>query len=72
MQVSQSLRLSRVVGGSLVHLTGIVGAPVFFFGHMPGLYVAAIAMVANTCYMITAAWLLVIGIADQATEQPIR
>jgi hypothetical protein len=72
MHMSQGLRLSRIVGGSLVHLTEMVGAAIFFFGHLPGLYVAAIAMVANTCYMITAAWLLVIGIADQATEQPIR
>lgn len=68
MHMSQGLRLSRIVGGSLVHLTEMVGAAIFFFGHLPGLYVAAIAMVANTCYMITAAWLLVIGIADQATE----
>jgi hypothetical protein len=72
MKMSNGLRLSRIVGGSLVHLTEMVGAAVFFFGHLSGLYVAAIAMVANTCYMITAAWLLVIGIADQATEQPIR
>src|SRR5665213_2724178 len=71
-KMSNGLRLSRIVGGSLVHLTEMVGAAVFFFGHLPGLYVAAIAMVANTCYMITAAWLLVIGIADQTTEQPIR
>jgi hypothetical protein len=72
MKMSRGLRLSRIVGGSLVHLTEMVGATIFFFGHLPGLYVAAIAMVANTCYMITAAWLLVIGIADQATEQPVR
>jgi hypothetical protein len=72
MKMSNGLRLSRIVGGSLVHLTEMVGAAVFFFGHLSGLYVAAIAMVANTCYMITAAWLLVIGIADQTTEQPIR
>ncbi len=72
MKMSAGLRLSRVVGGSLVHLTEMVGAAVLFFGHLPGLYIAAVAMVANTCYMITAAWLLVIGIADQATEQPTR
>jgi hypothetical protein len=68
MKMSQGLRLSRIVGGSLVHFTEMIGAAVFFFGHLPGLYVAAIAMVANTCYMITAAWLLVIGIADQKTD----
>ena len=72
MKMSKGLRLSRIAGGSLVHLTEMVGAAVFFLGHLPGLYIAAVAMVANTCYMITAAWLLVIGIADQATQQPIQ
>jgi hypothetical protein len=41
------------------------GAALFFFGHLAGLYIAALAMVANTCYMITAAWLLVIGAVDE-------
>ena len=34
---------------------------------LPGLYIAALAMVTNTCYMITAAWLLVIGAFDEKT-----
>lgn len=55
------LRVTRIVGGSLVHLTEMIGAAVFFFGYIAGLYIAAIAIVANTCYMITAAWLLVMG-----------
>ena len=67
IKMSNGLRLSRIIGGSVVHLTEMIGAALFFFGHLPGLYVAAIAMVANTCYMITAAWLLVMGIADQKT-----
>ena len=41
------------------------GAALFFYGHLAGLYIAAIAIVANTCYMITAAWLLVMGTFDQ-------
>ena len=43
----------------------MIGAAVFFAGFLAGLYVAAIAIVANTCYMVTAAWLLVIGAFDQ-------
>jgi hypothetical protein len=31
------------------------------------LYIAAVAIVANTCYTITAAWLLVFGAFDQST-----
>src|SRR5580693_2424983 len=67
IRMSSGLRLSRIVGGSLVHLTEMIGAAVFFLGYLPGLYIAALAMVTNTCYMITAAWLLVIGVSDQRT-----
>jgi hypothetical protein len=54
-------------GGSLVHLAEMTGAALFFFGYLAGLYVAAIAIVINTCYMITAAWLLVVGAFDQTS-----
>lgn len=64
---SSGLRPSRIVGGSLVHLAEMVGAALFFFGQVVGLYIAAVAIVASTCYMITAAWLLVVGTIDQKT-----
>ncbi len=64
IKMSGGLRLSRIVGGTLIHLTEMVGAAVFFLGYLPGLYVAAVAILTNTCYMITAAWLLVIGVVD--------
>jgi len=67
IRMSDGLRLSRIVGGSLVHVAEMIGAAVFFLGYLAGLYLAAIAMVTNTCYMITAAWLLVIGVVDQKT-----
>jgi hypothetical protein len=65
IRMSDGLRLSRIVGGSLVHLAEMTGAALFFFGYLPGLYIAAVGIVANTCYMITAAWLLVVGAFDQ-------
>ena len=65
IRMSSGLRLSRIVGGSLVHLAEIVGAAVFFLGYLPGLYIAAVAIVTNTCHMISAAWLLIIGVSDQ-------
>jgi len=61
IRLGNGLRLSRIVGGSLVHLAEMIGAALFYYGHLAGLYIAAIAIVTNTCYMITAAWLLVIG-----------
>ena len=68
LRMSDGLRFSRIVGGSLVHLAEMIGAAIFFLGYLPGLYIAAIAIVTNTCYMITAAWLLVIGVVDQKTK----
>jgi hypothetical protein len=68
IRMSSGLRLSRIVGGSLVHSVEMIGAALLFFGYLPGLYIAALAMLANTCYMITAAWLLVIGAFDQRTN----
>jgi hypothetical protein len=67
LRMSNSLRFSRIVGGSLLHLAEMIGAALFFFGYLSGLYIAAVAIVINTCYMITAAWLLVIGAFDQNT-----
>ncbi|MGD0808715.1 MAG: hypothetical protein ABSA91_03295 [Acidimicrobiales bacterium] len=68
IRMSKGLRLSRIVGGSLVHLTEMVGAALLFFGYLPGLYIVGVAIVANTCYMITAAWLLVVGVFDEKAE----
>jgi len=69
IKMSRGLRRSRIVGGSLLHMAEMIGAALFFFGYVPGLYIAAVAILANTCYMITAAWLLVIGVFEQKTEQ---
>jgi hypothetical protein len=65
LRTSSGLRFSRIVGGSLVHVAEMIGAALFFFGYLAGLYIAAVAIVTTTCYMITAAWLLVIGAFDQ-------
>ena len=70
LRMSDGLRLTRVAGGSLIHLAEMIGAALFFFGFLAGLYIAAIAIVTNTCYMITAAWLLVVGTVTTATEPP--
>jgi hypothetical protein len=65
LRMGNGLRLTRIIGGSCVHLAEMIGAAFFFFGHLFGLYIAAIAIVSTTCYMVTAAWLLVVGAFDQ-------
>jgi hypothetical protein len=67
IRMSDGLRLSRIAGGSVVHLAEMVGAALLFLGHLAGLYIVAVAIVTNTCYMITAAWVLVIGVFDPKT-----
>lgn len=67
LRMGNGLRLSRIVGGSCIHLAEMIGAALLFYGHLFGLYIAAVAIVSNTCYMITAAWLLVIGAFEQRT-----
>jgi hypothetical protein len=71
IRMSSGLRLSRIVGGSLLHVTEMIGAALFFFGYLSGLYIATTAMVANTRYMITATCLLVVGVLDQGTSPSI-
>jgi hypothetical protein len=66
VRTSDGLRFSRIAGGTLIHVAEMIGAALFFFGFLAGLYIAAIAIVTSTCYMITAAWLLVVGALDQA------
>ena len=53
---------SRTITGTGLYLAEIVGAAILISGSITGLYIAAMAMVINTCYMITGAWLLVVGV----------
>jgi len=54
--------LSRTISGTCLYLIEIIGAAILIAGSISGLYIAAIALVINTCYMITGAWLLVVGV----------
>lgn len=54
--------LLRTVSGTSLYLAEIIGAIILISGSILGLYIAAAAMVVNTCYMISGAWLLVVGV----------
>jgi modulator of FtsH protease len=56
------LRAGRVVFVVVLYLTQLVGAVLLVAGHVAGLYVAAVAMVAALAFMITGAWLLFVGV----------
>ncbi|MFZ1063140.1 MAG: hypothetical protein WAN30_06675 [Acidimicrobiales bacterium] len=70
IRLSNTLAVSRIIGGTTLHAIEMIGAALFFEGHLAGLYMAAVAIGTNTCYMITAAWLLVMGTFDQGVASP--
>jgi len=57
----------RTLGGTACYSAEMIGAAVLIAGHIAGLYLAAVAMVANFFFMISGSWLLLVGIsADEA------
>jgi hypothetical protein len=64
---SIGLTLSRLAGGTICYLAEIIGAILLIIGRSAGLYLAAIATVVLFGFLISGAWLLIIGIhEDQA------
>jgi len=56
----------RTATGTGLYLAEMFGAFILILGNGIGLYIAAIALVVNACYMITGAWLLVLGPAKRS------
>ena len=62
------LRSRRVIVIAGLYLIQVVGAALLVADHRAGLYVAAVALVASLAFMITAAWLLVVGVMKHEPE----
>lgn len=60
---SVGLRCLRLIGGTALHVLEIAGAALFLGGYIAGLYLAAISMVALLAFMISGAWLLIMGVS---------
>lgn len=54
--------LRRLALGSCLYGAEIAGTLVLLSGSISGLYVAAVAMLFNVAFMVSAAWLLVVGV----------
>lgn len=52
----------RLITGSCLYLAELGGALALTLGSIAGLYIAAVAMLLNVGFMISAAWLLVVGV----------
>lgn len=61
---SVGLRSYRLVGGTALHVVQIVGAALLLSGYVAGLYLAAISMIGLLAFMISGAWLLIMGVFE--------
>jgi hypothetical protein len=58
----------RLVTGSCLYVAELCGALVLMLGSIVGLYVAAAAMLLNVAFLISAAWLLVVGVYTERSK----
>ena len=66
---SIGLNAPRLAGGTLCYLAEVVGAIFLILGHGIGLYVAAVATIVLFAFLISGAWLLVIGIYEEPSKR---
>jgi hypothetical protein len=59
---SIGLNTLRLGGGTLCYFAEVIGAIFLIFGHSLGLNIAAIATIVLFAFLISGAWLLIIGI----------
>ncbi|HEY3755713.1 MAG TPA: hypothetical protein VGL42_06150 [Opitutaceae bacterium] len=64
---SIGLTAPRLAGGTLCYVAEVVGAVLLILGHNAGLCVAAVAMIVLFAFLISGAWLLLMGIHE---DQP--
>ena len=62
---SIGLNPARLAGGTACYLAELVAAILLILGYSAGLYVAAIAAVVLFAFLISGAWLLMVGIYEE-------
>lgn len=58
----------RLVAGTALHLTEIAGAVLLLTGEIAGLYLAATSMIGLLAFMISGAWLLIMGASEHRPQ----
>ena len=61
---SIGLTMPRLAGGTACYLAEVIGSVLLIFGYNAGLYVAAVGAVVLFAFLISGAWLLIIGIYE--------
>ena len=63
------LNVPRLGGGTLCYLAEVIGAILLVLGYAAGLYIAAIGTVVLFAFLISGAWLLIIGVYEGQTRR---
>jgi len=58
------LKTPRLAGGTICYLAEVISAIFLICGYSPGLYIAAIGIIVLFAFLISGAWLLMIGIYE--------
>lgn len=66
---SIGLNAPRLAGGTICYLAEVIGAIFLILGYSAGLYIAAIATVVLFGFLISGAWLLMIGNYEDQAER---
>jgi len=61
---SIGLNMPRLAGGTICYLAEVISAILLILGYSSGLYIAAIAIIVLFAFLISGAWLLMIGIYE--------
>ncbi|MBZ9849273.1 hypothetical protein LB565_14905 [Mesorhizobium sp. CA14] len=65
---SIGLTAPRLAGGTLCYLAEVLGAVLLILGRGVGLYIAAIGTIVLFAFLISGAWLLIVGIYEEPTK----
>jgi len=66
---SIGLNMRRLAGATMCYLAEVIGAILLIRGNSAGLYIAAIASIVLFAFLISGAWLLIIGVYDGQTKR---
>jgi hypothetical protein len=65
---SIGLNAPRLAGGTMCYLAEVTGSICLILGYGAGLYIAAIATIVLFAFLISGAWLLMIGVYEDQAE----
>jgi hypothetical protein len=65
---SIGLNIPRLAGGTICYLAGVISAIFLILGYPSGLCIAAIAIIVLFAFLISGAWLLMIGIYEDRAK----